>query len=395
MLNFIYELKNRIVAQGERKTFLINALGSAGIRLGYKLYRAGRAQGLPLEWGIVITGNSDEEKFLAERGIPPERIVKILDEGAGRDIDLACEKLEEKRTEIIEKIKRFTNQPNSKNLILGGYAGGVSGACCRKRIIEDFAQYSRAESILYFAVASHEDADDLVMKNEAGEFDSLMFRASHDPYFEKISVFILKNRFSDYHYCNEVAVNEAILPLLRFLLRGDFSGEQRIKAKYMTGVVGTVATAEEVGVKSDKQSLKRLVEYAARNNFIDAPDPSGIFNSVIAVIQLPPAKITDTARRIIREETANKFGIPEKSVVVFGAPEEHTSVVRLVLLCLGINDSSKYRASGLYKMLEKSRNIEVESVDEWKRRTRTSFFNANHVSGKHESEGGNDPSEEG
>ncbi len=324
---------------------------------------------------------------MVESGVSQGRIIKLLDEGAGRDIGMASEKIEEKKTEVIEKIKRYLNKPKSIILVIGGYAGGVSGACCRKEILEEIAQYSNSAAIFYFAIASHEDADDLVMKNEAEELDSLTLRASQDPYFEKISIFILKNRFSDYHYCNEVAVNEAILPLSRCLSRSDFSGELLVKAEHMTGVIGTVATAEEVGVKSDKQSLIRLVNYASRNNFIDAPDPNGIFDSVIAVIQLPPAKITDTTRRIIKEETAKKFGVPEKSVLVFGAPEEHTTVFRLVLLCLGIKDSSKYRASGIYKMLQKSRNIEVENIDEWKRRIRESFFDANHASdGKHESE---------
>jgi len=141
-----------------------------------------------------------------------------------------------------------------------------------------------------------------------------------------------------------------------------------------------MATAEEAGVKSDKQSLHRLVDYSARNNFIEAPDPGGVFEHIIALIQLPTAKITDTVRRNLREEIAARFDIPQKSVEVFGAPEDLTSVTRLVLLCCGIKNNPKYRDSGLFRTLQKSRKIEIEELEDWKRRSRKSFFKANHVS---------------
>ena len=381
MINFIRsQIKRLRAAQGEDKTFILVAFGSAGARICHKLYNAARVQGLPVDWGLVITGNSKEEKFLVESGVPQDRIIKLLDEGASRDIELGCEKINERETEIIEKMKRSLNKPNSVIIVIGGYAGGVSGACCRKEILEDIAQYTNANSIFYFAIASHKDADDLVLKNEAHEFEDLTYRASHDSRFERISIIVVQNRFPDYNYCNRVIINEAILPLMKCLIRPDLSGEQRLKKRYLTGICGTIATAEEAGVKSDKQSLHRLVDYSARNNFIDSPDPGGVFEHIIALIQLPTAKITDTLRRNLREEIAARFDIPQKSVDVFGAPEDRTSVTRLVLLCCGIKDNTpKYRESGLFKMLQESRKIEIEELEDWKRRSRESFFNANHV----------------
>ncbi len=381
MINFIMnEIKKLGAAQSEDKTFILVAFGSAGARIGHKLYNVARAQGLPVDWGLVITGNSNEEKFLIKSGVPKDRIIRLLDEGASREIELGCEKLEEREIEIIKTIKRL-NKPNSVIIVIGGYAGGVSGACCRKEILEDLAQYTNADSIFYFAIASHEDADDLVLKNEAHEFKDLTYRASHDPRFERISIIVVQNRFPDYNYCNRVIINEAILPLMKCLIRPDLSGEQRLKKRYLTGICGTIATAEEAGVKSDKQSLHRLVDYSARNNFLDASDPSGVFEHIIALIQLPTAKITDTLRRNLREEIAARFDIPQKSVEVLGAPEDRTSVTRLVLLCCGIKDNTpKYRESGFFKMVQKSRKIEIEELEEWKRRSRESFFEANHVS---------------
>jgi len=376
MISFIInEIRKIGTVQSEDKTFVLVTFGSAGVRIGHKLYTAGKAQRMPIEWGLVITGNSEEEKFLVESGLPVDRIIRLLDEGASREIELGCEKIEERKTEIIEKIKRFLNRSKAIIIVIGGYAGGVSGACCRKEILEDIAQYSNVDSIFYFAIASHEDADDLVMKNEANEFENLTYRASNDQRFSRISVLFAQNRFPDPQYCNRVIVNGAILPLLKCLIKPDLSGEQRLKRRYLTGVVGTIATSEEAGVKTDKESLRRLVDCAARNTFIDAPEPGGVFEHIVALIQLPTSKITDTLRKILREEIADRFDIPEKSVDVFGAPEDRTSVTRLVLLCCGFRDTLKFRESGLSKMLEKSRNIEIEEVEEWKRRTRESTYN--------------------
>jgi len=229
MINFIInEIKKLGAAQSEDKTFILVTFGSAGARIGHKLYNVARVQGLPVEWGLVITGNSKEEKFLVKTGVPQDRIIKLLDEGASREIELGCEKLEEREIEIIETIKRFLNKPNSIIIVIGGYAGGTSGACCRKEILEDIAQYTNADSIFYFAIASHEDADDLVLKNEANEFENLTYRASHDSRFERISIIVIQNRFPDYNYCNRVIINEAILPLMKCLIRPDLSGEQRL-----------------------------------------------------------------------------------------------------------------------------------------------------------------------
>lgn len=384
MISFlINEIKKLGAAQSEDKTFILVTFGSAGARIGHKLYTVTRAQGIPLDWGLVITGNSVEEKSLVESGVPQDCIIKLLNEGASREIELGCEKIEERKTEIIEKIKRFLNKPNAIIMVVGGYAGGVSGACSRKEILEDIAQYSNADSIFYFAIASHKDADDMVMKNEACEFDNLTHRTSKDPRFNRISVLFAQNRFHNRDYSNSVIVKEALLPLLKSLSRPDGSGEQRLKKQYLTGVVGTIATAEEAEVKSDKQSLNKLVDYAARNNFIQAPDPRGMFEHIVALIQLPAAEITDGVRQALREEIAARFDIPQKSVDVFGAPEDRTNVTRLVLLCCGIKDGTqKFRKSGLFKMLKKSRNTEMEELEEWKRRTRDSFYNANHTDGE-------------
>ena len=384
MIGFlINEIKKLGAAQSEDKTFILVTFGSAGARIGHKLSTVTRARGIPLDWGLVITGNSVEEKFLVESGVSQDRIIRLLDEGVSREIELGCEKIEERKTEIIEKIKRFLNRSKAIIIVIGGYAGGVSGGCCREEILEGIAQYSNADAIFYFAIASYEeDADEMVLKNEAHEFENLAYRASHDSRFARISLIVAQNRFPDHDYCNKVLVDEAILPLLKCLSVPDFSGEQRLKKRYLTGVVATIATAEEEGVKSDKQSLRRLVDNSARNNAINAPDPGGMFDHIVALIQLPIVRISDSVRRILKEEIAARFDISLKSVDVFGAPEDRTSVTRLVLLCCGIKDMPKYRESGLFKMLEKSRNIEIEELDEWKRRTGVNFYNANHTDGE-------------